>query len=389
MNKANVTLLVYGIAIVGLFFYSFTQVDLNLTLSKISLAAAMQDFFQHIGYFQRPLSTLLYNVIISLLFICYGIFIWLGYHNKLTKKKIFVVAVGTAFILLWSYPAFSYDIYNYMFDARIVTEYGQNPYEHKALDYPEDPWINFMRWTHRTYPYGPVWLGLTIPLSFLGFGYFLPTLYLFKLLSAIAYIGSVIYISKILEIISPKRVALGTVFFALNPFVIIESLVSAHNDIIMMFIALVSLYYLFQRQFMNSFIALLISGGIKFATLFVLPVLLIYRIFTKPKQISPQQTINLILLCMLGALIAVYIRSEYQYQPWYLLYILPFAALSLKYYWVIPSVVLSVASLVMYIPFLYSGNWDPPIPSILNTILISGVVLSALLLTGRFVVRLK
>src|SRR3989344_5808063 len=95
-TKSSWTLGIYSLAIIGLFFYSYTQVDLNLTLSKISLAFAFQNYFQYIGYFQRPLSTVLFVSIITLLFICYGIFVWLAAHNKLTKKKVFIVAIGTA-----------------------------------------------------------------------------------------------------------------------------------------------------------------------------------------------------------------------------------------------------------------------------------------------------
>jgi len=64
--------------------------------------------------------------------------------------------------LLFSYPFLSHDLFNYLFDAKIVTFYHQNPYILKALDFPSDPWLRFMHWTHRTYPYGPSFLFLTL-----------------------------------------------------------------------------------------------------------------------------------------------------------------------------------------------------------------------------------
>ena len=52
------------IVILSLFLYSFTQVDLSLTLVSSSLISEIQRSFQYIGFFNRPLSTLIYLVII-------------------------------------------------------------------------------------------------------------------------------------------------------------------------------------------------------------------------------------------------------------------------------------------------------------------------------------
>src|SRR4030042_3801668 len=169
----------YLATIVALFLYSFTQVDLNLTLSRWSIWQVIEKSFQHIGYFNRPLSTVFFIMIIVLLFIFYGLFLFLSYRNKISVREMWYLVILTAVILSFSYNAFSYDLFNYIFDAKIVTYYHQNPYLYKALDFPGDPMLTFMHWTHRTYPYGPSWLLLTVPLSFLGFNFFLPTFFLF------------------------------------------------------------------------------------------------------------------------------------------------------------------------------------------------------------------
>ena len=84
-------------------------------------------------------------------------------------------------------------------------------------------------------------------------------------------------------------------------------------------------------------------------------------------------------LTMVIGLVAATMRTNF--QPWYLLYLLPFAALTpRKYYLVIPGIILSFAALLNYVPFLFTGNWDPPIPSILFQINIVGIVISILLL---------
>lgn len=180
MRKQNIFGFLYCITLLGLFFYSFTQIDLGLVISRYPIFYQFEKSFQYIGYFNRPLSTLFYLLLLVLLFGFYVLFLKMAAKKKITKQFVWKLAIVAAVVLSFSYSAFSYDIFNYIFDAKIVTHYYQNPYAHKALDYPMEPMLAFMHWTHRMYPYGPVWLAVTVPLSFLGLQLFLPTFFLFK-----------------------------------------------------------------------------------------------------------------------------------------------------------------------------------------------------------------
>jgi len=117
----------------------------------------------------------------------------------------------------------------------------------------------------------------------------------------------------------------------------------------------------------------------KFATVFLLPLYLWWYILNRnhkgdtPENVNRFRYFSLVLMC--GAIIAATIRT--QFQPWYLLYAIPFAVLAgVRYYIVIPMIILSVAGLLQYVPYLYRGNWDAPVPGILNGIMIGGVVTS-------------
>ena len=366
----------YLLIIIGLFFYSFTQVDLSLTLSQWSIWQVVQKFSQHIGYFQRPLSSFFFSAIVLTLFIFYLVILYEVHKKKISKKTIWFLIIATTVILTFSYNAFSYDLFNYMFDAKIVTYYNQNPYVHKALDYASDPMLSFMHWTHRVFPYGPVWLALTVPLS-IGLKFFLPTFFLFKILISMSFLGTVFFIGKILQKFSLKDELFGVAFFALNPLVIIESLVSAHNDIVMMFFAMVAVYLLMNKKYVRSLILLILSIGVKFATAFVLPIYLLVYFFEKKKMVNWKIIFSLITILMIIPVILASYRTNF--QPWYLLNILPLAALvSRNYYIFIPSVILSLFSTFEYLPFLYLGNWDNPVPSILFWMTTSSIVLSLL-----------
>lgn len=349
-SKFKIIFFGYGVVLISLFFYSFTQVDLNLTLSKISFWFAFQDFFQYIGFFQRPLSTLFYLSIIFLLFTFYFLLLRLVKKNKMTERQFWLLVYLTAGILLFSYPAFSYDLFNYVFDARIFTKYHLNPYHFKALDFPQDPWTRFMHWTHRTYPYGPSWLILSIPLSFLGMEKFLPTLYLFKLLSSLSYLGNIFLLGKILAEIAPSEKIYGMAFFALSPLVIIETLVSAHHESVMIFLTLTFIYSLIKGKKMLSFLSYLLSAGIKYVTSPLLPLLIVgFR-----KKLA-------LVLMTISFLIGVFKK---ELQPWYFLWVFPFIALEERKWLKAFSVFFSFGLLLRYTPFLYFGHWNDPVPRI-------------------------
>lgn len=373
---------VYPLSIILLFLYSQTQIDLNLFLFKFEAWVKFQRFFQNIGYFQRPLSTYIYLLILALLFLSYSGFLFLAKKNKITDKQVWKLIIFSAVLLTFSYNAFSYDLFNYIFDAKIVTHYGQSPYFHKALDFPGDPMLNFMHWTQRTYPYGPGWLALTVPLSFVGLNFFLPTILMFKTLASIAYLGTAYFIGEILKIKDKKNVVFGIIFFALNPLVIIEGLVSAHLDIVMMFFGVLSFYLMFKNKNFFSVLSLVFSTSVKFATGFLLPLLLL-SIFKKDK-LTFEKFLSFSIILMVITVIISSVRTNF--QPWYLLEVLPLAALvSKKTYIFIPAVVLSFFSLLIYVPFLYSGNWNPPIPDILNIIVVIGILVSVVFTGVRMV----
>lgn len=387
INKEKIIYISYLVVLIAFFLYSFTQIDLGLTFSRITFLRSLVRSFQEIGYFQRPLSAQLYISFLIIFHLFYFFFLYLASRGKINMKKTWVLILSTAAVLVFSYNTYSYDLFNYIFDAKIITHYQQNPYLHKALDFPGDPLLGFMHWTHRVYPYGPVWLVLTVPLSFIGMNFFLPTFFLFKLLIAASFLGTTYYIGKILKKISPKKEIWGMVFFALNPLIIIESLVSAHLDIVMLFFAMWSLYQLINKKYIPALVLLAVSIGIKFATAALLPVyLIVIALQLKNKKINWSLVFFSSLILMIGTVI--YMAQKSNFQPWYLLEALFIAVfLSENYAVFLPSIIISFFALLTYAPYLYLGNWDPPVPQILNNLLLYSYISSVLAVVIYFFAR--
>jgi hypothetical protein len=292
----------------------------------------------------------------------YFLVIYKTLHNTLSGKTIRILIIATATILTFAYNTFSHDLFNYMFDARIITHYGQNPYEHKALDYPHDDWIRFMQWTHRTYPYGPVWLALTVVLSVLGVGKLLSTFFLFKLMFAINYLACCYLLYKILQYLTTRRALIKTaiVVCALHPLILIEALLSPHIDAVMATFALAGIYYLFKAKTeiknyrsntISAIFAFFISVGIKFATIILIPAVF----FMLNKSNKKAFILSVILLCTAATFAQGVNRTL---QPWYFtlpLALLPLLAPYVRIRYLLILALLCVLPLLSYWQLIFLG----------------------------------
>lgn len=363
-------LVTYCFALVILTVYSYTQIDLNLTLSSNHLYQSIQQQLISIGYYNRLLSTLIFVGCVVFLFAIFFYLLRLSLQQKIRINQIIPFLIATISILLFSYPAFSHDFFNYMFDARILTYYHQNPYLFKANDFPSDLWIRFMHWTHRTYPYGPIWLVVTTPFSYLGFNKFVPTLFLYKLMFSLFYVGNMIFIYKIAQIINTKMKNYILLLYSLNPLILIESLISPHNESIMLFFLLFAIYLVLENKIYKSFILLALSVLVKFITLLLLPCFIV-------KLILKQKPETFIITCVIVLTIGVVLEAlSKEAYPWY--FIMPIAIATLvgtnRY---VSTAIYSFSFFVLlrYVPFLYEGSYTPTGGFFQNSLLAVPVVI--------------
>lgn len=387
MIKLKLLFSSYVLSLIALFLYSFTQVDLSLTLSQVSFFQTLEKQFQYIGFFQRPFSALIFSLILIVLFISYFSFLYFAKKGYLNLKQIKILTILTFVSLVFSYNAFSYDLFNYIFDAKILTFYHQNPYFHKPLDYMQDPMLNFMRWTHRTYPYGPTWLFLTAPLSFIGMNYFLLTFFLYKILMGLSFLGSSYFIYKISEKLFPAQKLFNLCFWVFNPLIIIESLVSSHNDLPMIFLFLLSFYLLLQNKNIKSLVLYLLSIGVKYSTLALAPLFLYISFMkTKKRKINYEKVFFSGLILSLATIIYAAFRTTF--QPWYLLLPLTLAAfISSNRQILISSVTASVFAVSIYIPYVYITDYAPGYPSIIFNIELIGLIVSIIPLLYFLIIK--
>lgn len=347
--KSQVTQILLGFGflfgVVSMSLWSWVLIDLNLTLFSHPFWALLRTFFIQIGYFDRPLSTNWF--VISILWLTLFSFLMIKYY----KGQVMPIVLGVGVIAgLLSYPALSHDLFNYIFDARILTHYGRNPYLFTALDFPFDSMTRFMHWTHRTYPYGPTFLLITLIPSFFGFGKFVLTFALFKLL----YVSLYLLVARgLLQI--HRRVGL---IFVTSPLIIVEGLINSHNDFIAVGIALIALCFINTKHIWWRGLILLVSGLIKYMSL---PTLLLGLDFSQKRSyrlgkmsVSWEMIVRFVVFVGL-TVFAIYASIKGEIQPWYFLnlfIVLPYFPKLFLYF--MPSL---TGLLLSYYPYVLGGEW--------------------------------
>lgn len=335
--------IIYALLLVALTILSYAFVDANLIYYK--------KIFSNFAFQEREVVTVIYVVLISLLFVCYCSFLYLLHRKKIVFKDIKLLIAITCALLFFSYPAMlSYDIFNYIATAKVLFFYHENPYVIMPIEFVGDPMLLFTHAANKLALYGPGWISLTFIPHFLGMNNFVLTLLSFKLIPLVFYLFTLWIIWKITKNIY------SLTLFAFNPLVIIETLVSGHNDIVMIGLALFSFMLIKEKKYFSAICFFIASVLIKYATLFLLPVFLfiLWKSY-KRKDINWKKIYYVSFISMLAIFLLSPLREEM--YPWYTIWFLAFIVLiHEKKNLVYLSIAFSFGLMLRYIPFMYSGT---------------------------------
>jgi hypothetical protein len=128
-------------------------------------------------------------------------------------------------------PMLSTDIFNYVAYARMGTLYHLNPYVHGAAAILGDPSVPFTgpMWLHTPTAYGPLFTLLSyafVPLGVAG------TMWALKAVTGLAALGCAALLWACAKRLGLRPVP-ATLFFALNPLLLIYAIAGGHNDVLM------------------------------------------------------------------------------------------------------------------------------------------------------------
>lgn len=347
----KLTVILYGIFLLLFSIFSYAFVDPNLSYLK--------SFYSDFAFSNRLLTTIFYVFSIVIFFIFYSIFIYLGAKKKVNLRELFILLGTMVVILLFSYPAMlSYDIFNYIATSKVLFFYHENPYIVMPIELVGDPLLAFTHAANKIALYGPFWVLLTGIPYFLGMGNFIITLLALKLFVMIFYLSTTFLIWKI------SKNIISLILFALNPLVVIETLVSGHNDIVMIFLALLSFFLLINKKIFLGTLFFVLSIFIKYTTILLVPIFLFICWKTiKKKEIHFENIFYYSCVLMYVGFFLSPIREEI--YPWYAIWFIPFAFLvPNKRILLYVSITFSFSLLFRYTPYMLTGTYAGQTPFI-------------------------
>lgn len=350
----------YAVSLILFSILSWGFVDSNAMLPGIGS-------LHTIIFFKTLYPTVWYTATIVVLFSWY---IWILHRitsGFLTSKHVWHLIIGTMVILIWSYPALSNDIFNYIATAKVTFLYRENPYIIMPIDIPNDPSFAYLHAANKVALYGPVWIALSAIPYFLGMGDLLATIFTFKVFVAMWYL----VLCFLIWIESGKK-PWSLAFFGLNPLVTVSTLVDGHNDVVMMALALASLMAIKRHRLAIGTLFLIASIFIKGATVFLLPVLF----FKKGTWYWAS-------VAMYAIFLLSPIREEI--YAWYFIWALTFLALIDR-----PTILLAASYGLSFglclriVPFFYTRSWSGMTPLVKKIVTFIPPVITTLIYGKTF-----
>ena len=149
---------------------------------------------------------------------------------------------------------------------------------------------------------------------------------------------------------------ISVILFAFNPLIVMETLLSGHNDIVMIFFTLSSFFMLMKKKVFFALLLFALSILIKYATIMLIPIFLyaFWKTF-KREEVNWKNIFYLSSLLMLVGFLLAPIREEI--YPWYALWFLSFSFLvPNKKLLLYISIAFSFGLLFRYVPFILLGT---------------------------------
>ncbi|HTI14351.1 MAG TPA: hypothetical protein VL461_07245 [Dictyobacter sp.] len=185
-----------------------------------------------------------------LAFVLYGYGALLVYrYTKFGPDKrihwlIWSAVIISGCIYLFTPGILTSDVYSYTSYGRLLAVHAANPYFAPPSAFPLDPVYQFVYWKNTISIYGPVWMGVCAFLSSVCGTSQMRIVLVYRLFALAAHLVNVFLVAKTLRAMgrSHRTVTVGMLLYALNPLVLEESSLGAHNDVFMVTFLLLGLF---------------------------------------------------------------------------------------------------------------------------------------------------
>jgi alpha-1,6-mannosyltransferase len=205
-----------------------------------------------------------FGVVFILLGLCYlGV---LAFADSIRVRVGLGAIVLLHLIFVIAPPLLSSDIFNYVGYARLEVVHGLNPYIHPLSAAPIDPSYVYVGWPLNTTAYGPLFTIASLPLGWVSFT---SGIWVLKSVTALASLGCVALIWACATRLGRPPLP-ATLFFGLNPVLLVYAVGGAHNDLLMLVVALGGIYLLLGGR-ESGMAALVGAVAVKSSSVVLLP----------------------------------------------------------------------------------------------------------------------
>jgi alpha-1,6-mannosyltransferase len=212
-----------------------------------------------LGVFGEGLS-LSPGLFLALLYVAIAAWATLYFLCRPLEPRATAVLIGVLVtIFTLAPPLLSLDVFSYISYARLAAE-GLDPYEHAPAALGADPAASRVEdFRFATSVYGPLFVAATYPLGFAGVGF---ALWALKLLAGLAVAVIALLTARIARL-RGLAAAPAAAFVALNPLVLVHVVGGAHNDGLMVAVALLAVLWALTARPAAAGAALAATAAIK------------------------------------------------------------------------------------------------------------------------------
>jgi Glycosyltransferase family 87 len=209
--------------------------------------------------------------VVLLLAMCACYLCLLAWADRVPVRAAVTSIVAVHVIFLLAPLLLSTDAFNYLDYARLGVVHHLNPYQHTPVAASHDVAFPYIGWRTATTVYGPLFTLASYPLGALSLSEGLWTV---KLATAAASLGCVWLVWAGARRLGRPPLS-AAMFVGLNPVLLVYAVGGAHNDVLMMLLALCSIYLLLTEREVGGALAIVGAGAIKLSAGLLLPFLLI------------------------------------------------------------------------------------------------------------------
>lgn len=231
------------------------------------------------------LSRFLLAVVAS--YACYFLALWASRRapGRFPQVTIFAMALLFSLSLVPMYPVGTQDLIHNIADARTLWRYHASPLTAPPLAYPDAISTQVVAFADEPSYYGPGWY-LLMGLPYIAGGDdLIRNIVVHKLFVTLFFFGSAVVLSRIVRAVRPAWALPALVLFTWNPLVLFEVAGNGHNDVVMVFFALVAVWAAVRSRWHLVPVAFVLAVLIKYTLVVLGPVLLLYALKAEGRRV--------------------------------------------------------------------------------------------------------